>query len=419
MTQRTTTTTLPDAPTEEPRVPRPRMGTRVPLDFEGLAWREAPGADLEEGVARQLVELLRLGFNGGPAWFPYSDRHVDHLMWSVRDCPRKAWLELVERGDDLVAFFWGRESGFLVRGVEHTVAEGGDLALDPSLQGKGFYSRMRDVHRKWEHRQGIQFSVATIDHPAIVHVSRQRGRSIYPANSIRIMFRPLDFGRLGSLAAYGGAKAGASNTNLALQARRRRLPRPLWLRSLVWRARLLRSSLFHRTSPAARADWTIRTVTRFDERVDDFFREAATAFDFIQVRDATYLNWRYCDPRSGPFAVRVAEQDGRILGYCVLLTFDRRPAIADLLALPGRIDVVRSLVEDAVAEFRRRGAASVIIHTVRRHPYNDVLRRSGFLDRKGTAIATVSPAWLPRTELEFLAEPGARIQLMLGDTDYV
>jgi GNAT superfamily N-acetyltransferase len=418
MTHRATTS-LPAASADEPRVPRPPAGTSVPLDFEGLGWREALGAELDEGVAGQLVELLRRGFNGGPAWFPYSDRHVDHLMWSVRDCPRKAWLELFERGNELVAFFWGRESGFLVRGVEHTVAEGGDLALDPSLQGKGFFSRMGDMHRKWEHRSGIQFGVATLDHPAIVHVSRQRGRTIFPANSIRIMFRPLDFGRLGSLAAYRGVKVGESNTNLALQARSRRLPRPLWLRSLVWRARLFRSSLFHRPPRTPRAEWTIRTVSRFDERVDEFFREAATAFDFIQIRDATYLNWRYCDPRSGPFVVRVAEEDGQILGYCVLLTFERRPAIVDLLALPGRTDVVRSLVADAIAEFRRRGAAAVLIHTVQRHPYNDVLRQTGFLDREGTAIASVSPAWLPRDELEFLADPGARVQLMLGDTDYV
>jgi hypothetical protein len=153
--------------------------------------------------------------------------------------------------------------------------------------------------------------------------------------------------------------------------------------------------------------------------VDAFFKEAATVFDFIQIRDSTYLNWRYCDPRSGPFVVRVAEQDGQMLGYCVLLTFERRPAIVDLLALPGRTDVVRSLVEDALAEFRRRGAAAVLIHTVQRHPYNEALRRSGFLDRDGTALALISPAWLPRNELEFLADPGARVQLMLGETDYV
>jgi hypothetical protein len=50
------------------------------------------------------------------------------------------------------------------------------------------------------------------------------------------------------------------------------------------------------------------------------------------------MNWRYCDPARGRFTVRVAERNGKILGYLVFKISEGSGYIVDLLALPGRID---------------------------------------------------------------------------------
>ena len=160
-------------------------------------------------------------------------------------------------------------------------------------------------------------------------------------------------------------------------------------------------------------------IDRFDERVDVLFAEAAAAFDVIQVRDVAFLNWRFCDPRGGPFRVRIAEQDGQLLGYIALLVTHSRAAIADLLVLPERLDIARSLVADALDHFRREGAAAVAVRTVERHVYNEVFLDAGFIARRATAVAGCYPDAADPVPLAVLRDPASRVHLMYADTDHV
>ena len=99
-------------------------------------------------------------------------------------------------------------------------------------------------------------------------------------------------------------------------------------------------------------------------------------------RDAAYLNWRYCDPRAGAFRITGAFDREALLGYVVTKIEGSRGYIADLLALPGRTDIARSLVEEALRSFRESNVAAVRCGMTRRHPYYRLLRRYGFLDSR-------------------------------------
>ena len=169
----------------------------------------------------------------------------------------------------------------------------------------------------------------------------------------------------------------------------------------------------------ARGDWSITPLERFDDRIEGFFEEAAQPFDFVIVRGKDYMNWRYCDPAGGRFTVRVAEQQGRLLGYLVFKITEGEGYIADLLALPGRIDVVRSLVEDALRIFSEAGIELVTCWVISRHPYNGILRRYGFVDSRRDVGFRYQPVSLDESELEFLADPRARIHLTHGDSDWI
>ena len=131
------------------------------------------------------------------------------------------------------------------------------------------------------------------------------------------------------------------------------------------------------------------------------------------------MNWRYCDPAAGRFTVRVALQEEGILGYLVLKVGDGNGYIADLLALPGRIDVVRSLLEDALRLLRRAGVELVTCWMVSRHPYNGVLRRYGFIDSRKDAGFAFRSVRLAESEVESLTGARARIHLTHGDSDWV
>ena len=68
------------------------------------------------------------------------------------------------------------------------------------------------------------------------------------------------------------------------------------------------------------------------------------------------MNWRFCDSRGGNYVVKMAEENGSILGYIILRINKIREDypigyIVDLLTLPERLDVVSDLISNSVNYF--------------------------------------------------------------------
>jgi hypothetical protein len=153
--------------------------------------------------------------------------------------------------------------------------------------------------------------------------------------------------------------------------------------------------------------------------MEGFFDAAARPFDFVIVRGRDYMNWRYCDPAAARFTVRTAEEGDRILGYLVFKISEGTGYIADLLALPDRHEVVRSLIEDALSAFREAGVESASCWMISRHPYNRILRRYGFADSKRDVGFEYRAITVDSRDVEFLDDPRARIHLTHGDSDWI
>ncbi|MCH8850136.1 MAG: hypothetical protein IIC89_04850 [Chloroflexi bacterium] len=169
---------------------------------------------------------------------------------------------------------------------------------------------------------------------------------------------------------------------------------------------------------AAVADWAIRDVDRFDERVDTLWAEASRPYDIILARTAKRLNWRYCDPAAGGFSVKIAERDGRLLGYTAYRMSYGKGYIADLLALPGRLDVVDALVTTALRDFQNAGASASECWITDRHPYRDVLLRAGFTNARKT-VGMVRGQRVPDADIAQFMNEHASVHVMLGDTDLI
>ncbi len=165
--------------------------------------------------------------------------------------------------------------------------------------------------------------------------------------------------------------------------------------------------------------WDLRIAGEFDERTDGFWKESAAQFDFIAARTRDCLNWRYCDRRAGDYTVVVAEQNGRLLGYVVGRRSHGLGYIADLLALPRRLDVVSALARRALADLRRAGVAEVHCWLASRHAYFGPLSALGFSAIKTTQDLTYRPLRAAEDELSFLRDPGTTVHFMAGDTDLV
>jgi len=131
-------------------------------------------------------------------------------------------------------------------------------------------------------------------------------------------------------------------------------------------------------------EFKIIQIDKFDEDINKFFNEAISYHNYIVVKDSTYLNWRYCDPRGGKHIIYKAAQDGVTLGFIVMelrKTHDGyNGTIAELLALPGKPEVARSLLRTSCKYFDDEGGNVLNYGVIKGHPYQNISKRFGFLD---------------------------------------
>jgi hypothetical protein len=391
---------------------------RIPLGDTGVTLRVLPADEASDEQLGAMIEILRRAFNGGPRWFGLAVEPIDHLRWKTRDFPGTCEIVLLERGTELVGTHVNMLHRFRLGGRTWVARAGGDSGLDPALQGRGINSikvrwQFTNEHPETEWRFGI------ISHPAgLPHDMRDGTKPI--GNALCRYVLPLDARRIAAeLSEERAAEAGPSRTQQVLLGRARRAPGPEWARAARWRVRSLALRLRHRRGDLDTSGVALTSVPRADERFDAFFENAAQGFELIQERTAAYLNWRYCDQRAGPFLLRAAEERGAIAGYAALGLRDPHVELADLLALPGRLDVAAALLDDCVRVARERRASAVHCWLPRRHPYGALLRSAGFLSRPVTFTAAYSSLTPEAPELAFLDEPDARVHVMLGDFDHV
>jgi len=185
-----------------------------------------------------------------------------------------------------------------------------------------------------------------------------------------------------------------------------------------WSARYAVSLVSRRPAPRG-GDWTISTLARFEERHEEFVSDALSQFEFVAERSIAYLNWRYCDPRGGPFTVRAADWDGELLGFAVTRVLDGRAYLADILARPGRVDVAETLIRDAIRLAEVGGASFVRTRLPRRNVYSRALARAGFFDIGHFSGELVRERRVPASDLALLDDERTTVHWVMADSDYV
>ena len=169
----------------------------------------------------------------------------------------------------------------------------------------------------------------------------------------------------------------------------------------------------------AHTSCTLRRVPAFDERIEHFWHEAAQPFAFAIDRSVDYLNWRYADARAGQFAITLAEGGGQLAGYAVTRTSRRVGYIADLIALPDRLDVARALLSNALSSFARSDVATIECWLPIHHPYQPLLRDLGFSPGQRKLRFRFTPVGATKEQLEPLRKIETALHLTAGDTDLV
>lgn len=135
------------------------------------------------------------------------------------------------------------------------------------------------------------------------------------------------------------------------------IPRPV-PRLLSWALRTVDRAL---TSIHPKDDLEVRSLDGFDESFDTLFERIASTVPCIPERDSSFLRWRYGpDSPQTSAAILGVRDEGQLLGYAVLwVSRDRNGYLLDLTTLPGRYDVSRALLWEAVRYSRRIDVRSI------------------------------------------------------------
>lgn len=123
---------------------------------------------------------------------------------------------------------------------------------------------------------------------------------------------------------------------------------------------------------------SIKRVTRFDRRFDDFWKNVSENYRIAVVREHEYLNWRYFSKPNTQYMVFVAEGKSKILGYIILQVKKKAGYIIDIFAYPdGR--VIASLLSETLRYFKRERVGWVTCLTTGSILLYRVLRERGFI----------------------------------------
>ena len=350
-----------------------------------------------------MVELLLGAFHRWPA-FEIPVPALEHLRWKLQSDPLSARHQYVAEVDGrIIATYLRVVCRVRVRGRSRVARHDVDVAVDSHYRDRGLYGAILDHAlegpRDSEFALGFWFST----NPRTRRRSTPDKQRTEFENPIQVLQKSY---RARAIVARSRERYGG------------RLPAPIAALRIKLEAAINRLGHWPYWRPEKHS-WSITTQSQFDGRIEGFFEEAAGPFDFMIVRGKDYLNWRYCDRAAGRFTIRAAEEQGKLLGYLVFKIAEGEGYIADLLALPGRVDVARSLVEDAHRLFREARVERVSCWMVRRHPYNRMLRRCGFVDSRKDVGFRINPISLTESEIELLTHAKARIHLTHGDSDWI
>ncbi|NLK26555.1 MAG: GNAT family N-acetyltransferase [Euryarchaeota archaeon] len=186
----------------------------------------------------------------------------------------------------------------------------------------------------------------------------------------------------------------------------------------------LRQSLAMGTDSGA--DLTVGPEERFSDEATNIYLRERERFDLISRRDADYLNWRYCDPRSGGFLRRAVREGTHFVGYAIYKIEEREGTrylnIVDLLVEGGRTDALASLLMDSLEVSRQTHAETVLCCLPKYHPYGRSFQDLGFIAQlRMTGDMPMRMIWADRglVELDVLKRGSPRCHVTLGDTDWL
>jgi hypothetical protein len=278
-----------------------------------------------------------------------SDRVIKQWTWKYESCPfcpaEGPTVDLIRIGSKLVSMVAGCRLKMWMGGTECFAESRGEWLVHPDYRGRKIWHR---VGNALPANTPILFGWSMVSTRAVIGIGWETERQ-------RALLRILD--------------AGAIVEHLTHRSRLASIA------SAASAAARIASAPFH--SLRGNRAKVVR-LHSFDDRADALWERARLATKAMVVRDQRYLNWRYCQRPDATYLLYGVERGSDLAGFLVARIGRHRGMrwgyLVDFLVAQNSAGILPSLVEEALAEFRRNGVASVTCYAT-----DPAVRRTLFL----------------------------------------
>lgn len=355
----------------------------------------------QEGDENEIIDLLEYVFDGWPH-FDIECTPLDHWKWKYLDNPTSnAVLSVALYDNEVVGCF-----GLLIQRIKigdriFLGSNGVDVAVHPDFRRIGIYNKMWCLINELENNTGIKFHYGVEGNPILIRKNLRLGFHLFP-------FSAMQFININDI-----------DMHLRLMPTKYAQIKKYGLKLLKLRARS------YTGLPSLTDDINIYEIKSFDDRVNIFWDEIKDHYNFIIERKKDYLNWRYCDSRGGNYTVKIAVNNGHILGYMIIRVnryIKEYPIgyIVDIITLPNSYYVVNKLVKNAIEYFDGNNINLIQSLVIKHHPYEEIFRAHGFVNIRRKLYLNYPPNVRIDDALNtFHKSPIDRIYFSFGDYDSI
>ena len=312
------------------------------------------------GDETQIVPLLELVFKGWPP-FDLPCSPLDHWKWKYQSQPTFFnEIGVALDNDKIVGCNHAIYFKMFFGDREYQGRQGCDLAVHPDYRRKGIYTKINVLREELRSRNKAQIGYFSSSNPIVI---KRRKRSRFPhklSTLTRIKDIDLHF------------KHKPSNA--------------MFLKKIGYLASKALNKIREQKT-VSQSEITTKTINKFEAEVDEFFHIVKNKYFWITKKDQNYLNWRFCDPRAGEYHVKAAYDVNDVFQGYIVYKIDKKTDyaigyIVDFLSLPGKDNVKKTLIDEALEFFDSMGVNTVISHAVQSSIDYKFLRSCGLVDAR-------------------------------------
>jgi GNAT superfamily N-acetyltransferase len=318
----------------------------------------------QEGDEEEIVKLLTSAFNGWPN-LDIDCTPLEYWRWKYDANPteEKAIAVAVHRGK-IVGAIHTIPTKINVSGETIIGTLGTDIAVHPEYRGSGLSSSMNKYLREIKKAQGRYFTYLATRNPRMI--------KFHLRESLQFPHRVTNLVRIRDLDKHMHAMP---------------MDNP-WLIKIGYSTLQLRGEALKKIGLRPKGQASVKRIDHFDEKVDELCSLAEKEYDFMIKRDREYLNWKYCDPKTGKnVAYGASSPEDELLGYIVLRINRFNPTypigyVVDLLTRPHHANVADNLIQASLQYFDQEGINIVIAASPPKSPHRRYMDRNGFIDSR-------------------------------------